>query len=470
MPQPDRFEAAAKADPKSANRALQQALSRAVIPHAGGQRVVLEDDHRFQILTAGRRWGKTKMAARRIIREAMANPDALCWWVANFYRNTQRGYQEVVRQIPPEMLARPAPAPTSNTLRLEFKSGAVIEFYSGGSPDALVGAGVNFMVVDEAALIPENVWFQHLRPTLMDTGGGALIISTPRGRNWFWKLWKLGQKPSAEYKSWRFTSYDNPYIDNKELDDSRETMPSLVFDQEVMALFVENAASIFDMSKAVTVPDLLEPQGQHVFMGVDLAKQRDFTVIMADRERDGMPVHYDRFNQIGWGQQKQLIKEAADGLVERGAGGVTLVLDSTGLGDVVHDDLIDAGYDVIPINFSSGPGGRMKEKMVRRLAGDLEHKQAVVYSEIEDEMETYEYEITDTGRWTFAAATGHDDKVSAKLLSHWGRTVEGIPQVELASVSDAEVDDDGGDEYATILEADDPRAIMDRPEVWSSFG
>lgn len=471
MPQaPSAFERSARRDPKAAAGALQAALSRAMVPHDGGQAEVLADDTRFQVLTAGRRWGKTKLAARRIIRHAIAKDDSLCWWVANFYNNTRRGYQEVVRQIPPALLAKPAPRSSSNTLRLEFKNGSTIEFYSGGSPDSLVGAGVDYMVIDEAALIPEQVWFQHLRPTLMDTGGGALIISTPRGRNWFWKLWKMGQSERREYRSWRFTSYDNPYIPNAELDASRESMPDLVFRQEVLAEFVDSAASIFNLSKAIVVPHLVEPRG-HVFLGADLAKQRDFTVLMGDRERDGMPVYYDRFNQIDWTTQKSRIKQAADGLVTDGASGVTIVLDSTGLGDVVHDDLLDAGYDVIPINFSQGVGGRQKERMVRRLAADLENQQAVLYEETVDEFEVYEYEITENGRWTFAAATGHDDKVSAKLLGHWGRAVEGVPQVELASVDDAEAaEDEGNDQYAVTLEPDDPRTLMDRPEVWSSFG
>ena len=470
MPRTD-FERSARSDPRAANRALNEALKRAMVPHEGGQQQVLADDHRFQVLTAGRRWGKTKLAARRLIREALANPGSLNWWIANFWKNTGRGYQEVVSQIPPGLLAKPAPAPTSNTLRLVFRNGSVIEFYSGQSPEALVGAGVNYMVIDEAALIAETVWYQHLRPTLMDTGGGALIISTPRGRNWFWKLWRLGQDTrNSDYMSWRFTSYDNPYVPDDELNESRDTMPDLVFRQEVLAEFVDSAASIFDLEKALIFDELVSPAGQHVWLGADLAKQRDFTVLRGDRTLDGLPVYFDRFNNLDWGTQKQRIKDAADFLVEsEGASGVTIVVDSTGLGDVVYDDLLDAGYDVVPVNFSSGVGGRQKERMVRRLAADLEHRRSSLYVEEVDEFEVYEYEITANGRWTFEAATGHDDKVSAKLLANWGRQIEGVPAVEVASIRDAEVVDDEDDRYAVTLTPDDPRSLMDRPEVWSSF-
>src|SRR5687768_18474838 len=111
MPQPSAFETTARSDPRMANRALAEALRRAMVPHDGGQTEVLADDHRFQILTAGRRWGKTKLAARKLVRNAIVNPGSLNWWIANFFRNTTRGYMEVVSQIPPGLLAKPAPAP-----------------------------------------------------------------------------------------------------------------------------------------------------------------------------------------------------------------------------------------------------------------------------------------------------------------------------------------------------------------------
>ena len=200
-------------------------------PHGGGQVDVLADKHRFQVLRAGRRWGKTKVGARKLLRRAINHPDSLCWWIANSYRNVRRGYAEVVRQIPRELLAKPAPAPTAQELVLQLVNGSRIEFYSAGNPDALAGAGVDSVVFDEAALADEGVWFQLVRPTLMDTGGDALLISTPRGRNWFYRLDMKGRNPTEpDFKSWHFPQQTNPYVPDEESDeraqrDARRALP-----------------------------------------------------------------------------------------------------------------------------------------------------------------------------------------------------------------------------------------------------
>src|SRR4029077_13895049 len=105
-------------------------------------------------------------------------------------KNVRRGYREVLRQIPRELLAKEPPPATSNELIIQLKNGAAIEFYSGVNPDAMAVEGVDYVVVDEAALQAEHVWNQTIRPALMDQQGSAMLISTPRGRNWFWKLWE----------------------------------------------------------------------------------------------------------------------------------------------------------------------------------------------------------------------------------------------------------------------------------------
>jgi hypothetical protein len=451
---------AARRDPASADRALREAAKRAVILHDGGQSLVGADDTRFQILTAGRRWGKTKLAARKLIRAARANPGSLNWWVANYYRNTRRGYQEVVRQMPPAMLAKPAPPPTSNDLRLELKNGSTMEFYSGGNPDALAGAGVDYMVVDEAALIPENVWFQLLRPTLMDSEGGAFIISTPRGRNWFWKLWQMGQQNREGYKSWSFTSYDNPYIPNSELDETKASLPEIVFRSEIMAEFVADAASIFRFEDDAVMQTVFEPRGQ-LYMGIDLAKKEDFTVLSASRADDRMPVFHQRMNELSWPTQIAEIKAAIKYLEDQPAvDAVSLAVDSTGVGDVVFDDLDEAGFDVTPVTFTNA----WKQQAVNLLAADLARNQAYILEDQREEFETYEYTISDAGRWKFEAAVGHDDEVSAKLLEHWLTVNEGAPDVNVIA---GDAREEPTDAVVEEITPDVPEAIGERADAWS---
>jgi len=122
---------------------------------------------------------------------------------------------------------------------------------------------------------------------------------------------------------------------------------------------------------------------------------------------------------------------------------------------------------VVPINFGGGADNRQKEQMVRLLAADIEQGRSFVHSEMLDEFESYEYEIRPSGRWAFEAATGHDDKVSAKLLENWCVTHEGPPGIRSEATppkQEATLQDVGEESLVTP----DPVAdIMDRPEVWS---
>jgi hypothetical protein len=291
----------------------------------------------------------------------------------------------------------------------------------------MVGEGVDYVVIDEAATINENVWRQIIRPTLMDTKGKALMISTPRGFNWFRDEFVRGQDDEyPEYKSWHFPTEASPYIDEVEIREAEQTLPQVVFEQEIMAMFVSNAAAVFRYGDSA-FRELHEP-GEHVTMGVDLAKSRDFTVLTAADSQTRMPVYHERFNAVSWVVQKQRIRDAVQRLNDKGAE-VTLVVDSTGLGDVVFDDLESEGYDVIPVKFSQ----QWKQQAVFQLSADLERGYAFILPHQRHEFDQYSYEISEvTGRFKFAAPEGqHDDEVSAKLLEHWGVVHGGIPSVTL---------------------------------------
>jgi hypothetical protein len=467
-----RLRALAKEDPEEFRRAAHRFAQRHFRAHPGGQEDILQSAARFRTLAAGRRWGKTKVAAHEIVKRAQ-KPNQMIWWVANTYKNVSRGYREVVNQLPPSWLAKPAPAYTSTTKILQLKNGTMIEFYSGGSPDSLAGEGVDFVVVDEAALIPDSVWQQLIRPTLMDTGGEAFIISTPRGHNWFYDMWQLGQSDRPGYDSWRFPQTANPFVPTEETASAKLELPKIIFEQEIMAEFLAAGASIFGIGlerEGAIIDEIVEPRG-NVFVGIDLAKKQDFTVITADREEDGLPCYFERFQDMDWPTQQKRIGYAIEELeMQPGVESVTALVDSTGLGDVVYDNLIAAGVDVIPIDFN----GNRKEQMARLLAADMEHGKAVILGDMKDEFGHYEFTLTPNGHYKFSAPSGkHDDMVAAKMLAHWGRIHEGGSNIEIITIER----DDPAAEAAlreTILiptrpeKPDTALDIMNRPEAWDN--
>jgi hypothetical protein len=464
------LEALKFSDPAKYQEIVKRQKRFAFKPHSAGQAAVANDETRFISVRAGRRYGKTKVAARRIVRHAMRHPGVVDWWVANTYKNVRRGYREVLRQLPPQFLKKPAPPATANDLILELVNGTRIEFYSSTNPDSMAGEGVAYVVMDEAALQSENTWVQIVRPTLMDYGGGAFFISTPRGRNWFWEIDKRGSDPRfPNYKSYHFRSHDNPYLAREELEEMEATMADVFYRQEVLAEFIDGAASIFMVDPDTVLEDVtpLVP-GSHVIMGVDLAKKYDFTVLTAADLETRLPVFHDRFKERSWPVIREEVKTQVGELIRAGASAVTVMVDSTGVGDVIFDDLDESGMDVVGIPFSQ----QWKHKAVKLLSADLQQGGAFILEAQRHEFEAYEYEITKAGNFIYSAPEGgHDDEVSAKLLEHWGIVHEGGPQEVKTIASERPPAAEEAAKQAMVKKADavKPRSasdLMDDPSVW----
>lgn len=426
----DRFIALAESDPEAARKLLADLTAKKFQPHPG-QQPVLNATERFLTMCAGRRFGKTKIAAAMVLRKCRRE-NKMVWWVAPTYKIVKRGYAEVLRQLPPELLTKPAPPETAfdagRAVVLRFKTGSRMEFYSAERPEGMLGEGVDFAVLDEAAIMQEHIWNQIVRPTLADRQGGALFISTPRGRNWFYKMFQRGQDPlQTNYASWRFPSMANPFIPAEEWEEMESELPRAVYEQEILAEFISNAAAVFRIPDTGVVP-IQNPKG-HVVLGVDLAKHHDFTVLSGVNADTHMPCYHDRFNAVSWPEQRRRIQRAVE-QIEETADSITVMLDSTGIGDVVYDDLSEEGLDAVPIKFTP----QWKQMAVTRLAADLERGYAFVHEKQVPEFEGYSYEITEAGRWKYGADSGHDDEVSAMLLAHWGVVTEGVPNITMLGI------------------------------------
>jgi hypothetical protein len=147
----------------------------------------------------------------------------------------------------------------------------------------------------------ETTWNLALRPSLIDQKGIAFFTGTPRGHNWYFRLWTRGQDPSqSDYKSWGFPSGNNPYLDPNEIASFARDMPDLAYRQEVLAEFLEDIGSVFRGVDRIVKGNLQPFEGKnHYVMGGDLAKHVDFTVLNV-LDQNGHLCAFDRFSQIDW--------------------------------------------------------------------------------------------------------------------------------------------------------------------------
>lgn len=377
-------------------------------PHSG-QILLHQSNARFRIATCGRRWGKTYACINELAKFSWENPFKIAWWVAPTYRQSRIAYRIMTSQF-----KNAIDRTTKNPMEIYWKSGGITQFNSTDQADNLRGEGVSFLIVDEAAMIPEEVWTEVLRPMLSDTLGRAIIVSTPKGMNWFHSLWARGQDPAFEdYQSWQFPTSSNPYIPSTEIEEAKETLPSDVFRQEYLAEFLEDGAGVFRGIRNCIKGELEPPRtGGDYVIGWDVAKHSDFSaLICVDRKRKHV-VALDRFNQVDYSLQLDRLESMAKKYR------ASVLMDSTGVGDPLLEQVKLRGIRVKGYQFTN----TSKQQLIENLAVMIE-RQEISFPEIQvliNELMTYQYEITRAGNVRYNAPAGyHDDCVIALALAAW---------------------------------------------------
>lgn len=98
---------------------------------------------------------------------------------------------------------------------IEFPWNTVLEVRSADHPENLVGDSLDGVIMSEAAKHKKETWERYVRPALADRRGWATFPTTPEGFNWVYDMWTLGQSPDpkyADYESWQFPSWENPFV------------------------------------------------------------------------------------------------------------------------------------------------------------------------------------------------------------------------------------------------------------------
>jgi hypothetical protein len=361
---------------------------------------------RFRPIAAGRRSGKTTLAAVEMVERAFSGGDN--WraaWVTPGHSITETGFRTIDEAIADKVVER---AKLSPPREHHLVNGATIDYLTT-SGDPNVSEGYDFLVIDEAAKgVPETAWTQELRPTLSNTLGEALMISTPDGRGWFFDWWHRGQDPDhPEVESFRWSTYEADHVPDSEVDAAREELPDRIFEQEYEAKFVDDTGGVFSPPTEKYDPTDLEGPSPYR-IGVDLARQEDYLAIVV-LDDDGRVTHLVRERGLGWPQIQRRIERAAEDYPG------PVAIDATRDNKLVSD-LDRSGIEIRPVTFSS----KKKQQLIENLAGTLERGEITVpeTSALTTELQVFEYETTRAGNIRYGAPDGHhDDLVDALALA-----------------------------------------------------
>lgn len=297
---------------------------------------------------------------------------------------------------------------------IETLTGGTLDCWSLERADSIRGRAYHYVVIDEAAFVPDlqDSWSKVIRPLLTDHRGGALMVSTPKGRNGFWHFFSRGQDELLpDWASWEFPTSANPYIHPAEIAEAKATLPSLSFQQEYLAEFVEDAGGVFRGVSDVSVLQPAEPyEGQFVF-GVDWGKSNDFTVIsVIDRDKHAQ-VYKERFNQISWEHQRGRLKHLFDLWKP-----YSILAESNSIGDPNIEALQNDGLPVQGFATTA----QTKTPLIDDLALAIERQNIRLLDDPVQvmELQAYQMERLPSGKWRYNAPAGsHDDTVIALALA-----------------------------------------------------
>jgi predicted phage terminase large subunit-like protein len=244
------------------------------------QKKVWADETRFHVVAAGRRTGKSRLAAYRLIVEALQSQRGHVFYVAP----TQGQARDIMWQVLLEVGHPVITGSHINNLQIKLVNGATISLKGADRPETMRGVSLKFLVLDEYADMKPEVWEQILRPALADQKGDALFIGTPMGRNHFYDLYQYASiSEDPTFKGYHFTSYDNPLLDPEEIEAAKGSMSAFSFRQEFMASFEAHGSELFKEEDVRFSEE--EPTDGNYYIAVDLAGFADVQKVTTKTKR-----------------------------------------------------------------------------------------------------------------------------------------------------------------------------------------
>ena len=215
------------------------------------QMEIFKSKARFKVVSAGRRFGKSRLAAWVLLINALQSKSKDVFYVGPTFQQSKDIMWGMLKDLGKDVIK----AAHENTAVLTLINDRKIYLKGSDRPDTLRGVGLQYVVLDEYASMKPEVWEMILRPTLADVKGGALFIGTPAGKNHFYKLFMEASEAEDDWEAFQYQSTDNPLLDPEEIAAAKSTMSTQAFRQEFEATFETFSGGIFKEEWVTYVED-----------------------------------------------------------------------------------------------------------------------------------------------------------------------------------------------------------------------
>jgi len=363
------------------------------------------EQYRFLVLKCGRRFGKSFICQQLSLIHLLQTKNVA--YITPEFGLAKEFFNEILNLIPKQLISKS----NQSDLIIELVNGGKIQFFSGNALKNLRGRKYHLIIVDEAAFIPdlETEWKAAIRPTLTDYQGKAIFISTPLGKNYFISLFQ-NERTDKNWKSFHFTSYDNPHLPKDEIDQAKKDLSEVEFEQEYLASETGAVGNPFRNN----IEKNIKPTSNKatICYGIDIAKSFDYAAIYGISE-DGECTYLDVFQSHSYTTIQAKIKALPYDIPK--------ILDVTGVGIAVYDNIVfDSKGNVVVENIHKFVfTQKSKIKIFNELIKDVEEGNVSYPRQVADEMSTIQMTYSSNGFPKFEAQSGfHDDIVCAFAIAN----------------------------------------------------
>lgn len=379
-------------------------------PHNNQQKihkVINEGTNKYFVLNIGRQWGKSLLAMNQNYFWLFNDNGCKCAWVSPIYKQAKKVFDEMV-----EAFANTGMIKSNATeLTITAINGSTLQFFSAERYDNIRGFTFDYLTIDEFAFIDSEAWTEVLRATVLVKGKKVLLISTPKGKNHFYQIYNLSHD-NTQYKSFSMSSYENPLIDPKEIDDAKLTLPDHIFRQEYLAEFIDDAGSVFRNINDSVRLGLVTPK---LYFALDLGRADDYTVLTIVNDKNE-EVFCERWRHMDW---TAIVSLVAAKLNEYKPSGF---IECNGTQDAIFEMILAkityGKHNIQPFVTTA----KNKQSIIEDLIVAFEDKSIGIighdFQKHELEVFTYEYNLK-TRNINYSAPTGlHDDYVMSRAMCY----------------------------------------------------
>lgn len=373
-------------------------------------RSINSENYKYYILNIGRQFGKTMLGINQKLYWCINDPGCNIAWVTPIYKQGKKVFDELEKATAKSGLFNY----NRSDLTVYCSNGSKIQYFSGERPDNIRGNTFDYLIIDEYAFTRSELWTEILSATVLVKGKKVIFISTPKGKNHFYKL-TLQPNYDNRYKYFHFTSFDNPIIDKNDLEERRRNLPDHIFRQEYLAEFIDNVSGLFkNVNDCIYTPDTEiknSLKNQNIYGGLDIGRADDYTVLTLLNSNYEM-IFVKRWRHLEW---STIINEVADIIRDFNA---KVKVEVNNQGDVFYEMLQNKIYNYVDPFVTTTAS---KPIMIEDLAVLFENKEIKILNEnyLVDELNAFTYIYNQkTRRVQYGAPQGvHDDSVMSLALA-----------------------------------------------------